>query len=174
MSGYAVGGDPTRVYSKAEVLQGKTIGQGQLFTDNNGKVYRFVKVPAGQNLFRGQLCQIVAQANLTGDYVVVGPTAPAGVPTSGALCVYVATATASTSAFVFVQLYGNAVVLASASGNYTPGIPLKCGATPGNVELTPTTASAYISGMTVQSTVTVSVVVSLINVFLNYPRIISG
>jgi hypothetical protein len=174
MSGYAILPDPTRVYTKAEVLQGKGVGQGQVVTDNSGKVYRFCKVPAGQNLFRGQLVQIVAQANLTGDYVVVGPTAPAGVPTSGALGVYVATATASTSAFVFVQVYGNAVVIASASGNYTPGLPLKPGATPGNVEQGATTASAYISGMTVQSTVTVSAVVSLINVFLNYPRIISG
>jgi hypothetical protein len=171
---FALGCDPTRVYSESEVLQGKTIAQGQSFRDNNGKEYRFCKVVAGQNLFKGQLVQIIAAANLSGDYVQVGPTAPAGVPTTGALGVYVASVTASSSQFVFVQVYGNCLVLASASGNYTPGIPLKAGATPGNVELTPTTASAYISGMTVQSTVTVSVVVSLINVFLNYPRLISG
>lgn len=174
MTGFALGCDPTRVYTDAEVLQGKTIGNGQQFTDNNGKVYRFVKIAAGQNLFKGQLVQIVAQANLTGDFAIVGPTAPAGMPTSGALAVYVASVTASSSMNVFVQVYGNCQVLASATGNYTPGIPLKAGATPGNVELSPTTASAYISGMTVQNTVTVSAVTSLINVFLNFPRIISG
>jgi hypothetical protein len=53
-------------------------------------------------------------------------------------------------------------------------LPLKPGATPGNVEQGATTASAYISGMTVHALTTVSVVVSLISVFLNYPRIISG
>lgn len=171
---FSLGGDPTRVYTEAEILQGKTIGQGQAWRDNSGKEYRLCKLVAGQNIFKGQLVQIIASANLSGNFVQVGPTAPAGMPTSGALGVAVNTVTASGSVFIHVQVYGDCVILASASGNYTPGIPLKGGGTAGNVELSPTTASAYLSGITVMSTVTVSAVVSLINVFLNYPRVISG
>jgi hypothetical protein len=165
---YAVGFDPTRVYTPAEILQGKAPGKGSVVADNAGKIYRCVEITTGP-FFKGQLLQI------TGDnYVIAGPTAPAGVATSGPLAVYVATATGSTSSHVFVQVYGPSQVLASATQTYTPGLPLRGGTTAGNVDPTPTTASAYISGMTVISTTTVSVVVSLINVFLNHPRLISG
>lgn len=179
--GFVVGMAPGRVYTPAEITQGRApgrgtigdcVGSGTTITNTGrsaGDIRQYVMLQVGTalNLVNGNVVQY------TGDYVASLPgSAVPGVPNVGQLAVIVASITASASTFVWAQIQGLANVLFEATTSAIPGAPVKLGATSGQITAAAiATASSYISGMNVMATVSVA---GLGAVMLNYPRVISG
>ncbi len=165
MTGYLVGMEPTRVFTPTEIVQGKAPGKGSVGTTHDGKVFRMVEIVAGP-VVRGQIVALAAD-----NYAAITTAATAGVPNVGPLAVAVNTATASASAHIWVQVYGPGAVLFDVTTSASPGAAIKLGADGKVTAAAVTTASAYISGLTVLTTVSVT---GSGSVFINYPRAISG
>ena len=159
---YIVGIDPGRVYTNDEAVnKGKCPVAGTLGTTANGNVYKMVEVTTAQNLTEGLVVTISSSHKAT-----VAATVQPGTAIRE-LGIVRATATASASSFIWAQVYGRGTVAVS-SASALPNVVLVMGITPGMVDDgTPTSASAFIDGLTL--TATSDVAGALTAAIINWP-----
>jgi len=164
-----VGGQPGRIYTDTEIAQGKqSVGQRLSVKDpvaGGDKEYVLCCVAASQNLVTGTIVTI------SGDFVVtVAATGTANTShhlLGVAITAPGASATASASAYIWVQVYGRTSVRASLS--VLPNVGLKIGTVAGVVtDTAAASASAAIWGITL--TATSNLANELCAATLTYPR----
>ncbi len=176
---FTVGMRPGEVYTEQRALRGACPPVGTMGMDGSGRVFILLKVGASQNLTNG--LAITFKANT---FVTVLGTAElaAGVPNVGQIGIVQCSITASTSSFVWAQVYGfcaNAVF--AASGSALPGAAIRFDADGALTAVSPVIASAtgtgsvtfsWISGMTCAATNSV-VTNPVSKIFLNYPAAVA-
>jgi|SRR5215467_8453092 len=162
MSDMLVGMDPGTVYQGTDLLQGKIPSPGITGRTSDGKEFVLCLVAAAQNLINGHLVTI-DPTTFTVTVTAAGAQAPGA---ANILGVVRATATASASAYIWVQRYGVGSVQASASA--LPNVYLATSAgTAGFVDDTLATASGVIEGLVLIATTAAS---GITPCFLSYPR----
>jgi hypothetical protein len=167
---YTIGMRPGEVYTQARFLRGACPNPGTRGIDSSGREFILLRVGASQNLTNGMA--VTYSVTGTGYNTVLGTAAGAGAPDAGAVAIVYCSITASTSSFVWAQIYGNcATAIMGATASALPGKALKFGADGTLTAVGVVTTSQYISGLTCTATNSVqdSPVAA---VFLNYPRVV--
>lgn len=165
---YIVGIDPGTVYTEADLLAGKIAFNGArgLTVDSTFGTREFLSCKlTGGNVTTGMVVNISSAFACT--IISAGGAAKAGREGIGLVGVAVVTATASTSASIWVQIWGKCNVIASTS--CTPNVALApASVATGGVDDTVASASAVFDGIvTLAST---NATTTIVSAFLNYPH----
>lgn len=166
---YTIGMAPGTRYTETDLKRGKGCNPGTRGVDSSGREFIMLRVGTAQ------VTNGVAVVFNTLDFTtVLGTAAGAAQPNLGPVAIVYTSITASTSQFVWAQVYGNcAIGIMGATASALPGAAVKFGADGAVTAVGVVTTSQYISGMNCMATNSVqdSPVAKL---FLNYPRVIGG
>ena len=150
---------------------GRTMKPGTVVTDNTGSIFTCVKVVSGQNIVNGNV--VFWDGSYNAQVLASGQAAISGTANWAGMGVTVNSITASTSQFIFAQVFGQGNVrVTDTTASNLPGHLMIPGSTPG--ELTgklPATASTYISGVVLTATCSVA---TLTACFINFPRMVAA
>ena len=151
--------------------RGIGIKPGTVVTDSNGSIYTCVKIVSGQNIVNGNV--VFWDGSYNAQVVASGQAAISGVANWQGMGVAVCSITASTSQFIFAQVFGQGNVrVTDTTASNLPGHLLIPGSTPGEMRGgAPATASTYISGIALTATVSVA---TLGACFINFPRFVAA
>ncbi len=166
--GYAIGASLNDVLVEGDLRPGgKTMKPGTVVTDSNGAIFTCVKVVSGQNIVNGNVVYWDGSYNVT--VLASGQGAISGAVNWAGMGVTVNSITASTSQFIFAQVFGQGNVrVTDTTASNLPGHLMIPGSTPGELcGKLPATASTYVSGIVLTATCSVA---TLTACFINFPR----